>query len=285
PPGAGKSLLAKTLVSILPPLTEQEAIEVTKIHSICGLTQKGLITARPFRAPHHTTSPVGLIGGGSFIKPGEVSLAHHGVLFLDEFTEFDRLSLESLRQPMEDRQITISRAMGSVTFPARFCLLAAANPCRCGYWGSEQQQCCCSATQVSSYQRRLSGPILDRIDLQLYVQAVKTEKLAKAKLSAESSVRISERVIQARAQQTQRFKNTPYFTNADLSSSAVKEFFPLMNTGQKFLQQAANNLKLSARSYFKLIKVAQTIADLAGEDQVVVAHLAEALSYREGRRE
>ncbi len=282
PPGAGKSLLAKTFPSILPPLTEQEAIEVTKIFSIAGLTDKqGLITTRPFRSPHHTISQAGLVGGGSNLKPGEISLAHRGVLFLDEIPEFSRTALEALRQPMEDGVVTIARAAGSARYPASFTLIAAANPCPCGYFGSKQKKCRCSPLIIERYHQKLSGPVLDRIDVRLHVDAVKLKALtAKDKGKNESSVQIRKRVIKARKRQLKRYQNTPYLTNSELMSKDVKHFLKLTDSADRLLTQATTNLNLSARSYFKVIKVAQTIADLAGKDKIEAEFISEALQYR-----
>ena len=282
PPGAGKSLLAKTFPSILPPLTEQEAIEVTKIFSIAGLTHKqGLITTRPFRSPHHTISQAGLVGGGSNLKPGEISLAHRGVLFLDEIPEFSRTALESLRQPMEDGVVTIARAAGSARYPASFTLIAAANPCPCGYFGSKQKKCRCSPLIIERYRQKLSGPVLDRIDVRLHVDAVKLKSLTtKDKGKSESSAQIRKRVVKARKQQLKRYHKTSYLTNSELMSKDVKRFLKLTDSADKLLTQATASLGLSARSYFKIIKVAQTIADLAGKNKIETEFISEALQYR-----
>ena len=282
PPGAGKSLLAKTFPSILPPLTEQEAIEVTKIFSIAGLThQTGLITTRPFRSPHHTISQAGLVGGGSNLKPGEISLAHRGVLFLDEIPEFSRAALEALRQPMEDGVVTIARAAGSARYPASFSLIAAANPCPCGYFGSKQKKCRCTPQVIERYRQRLSGPVLDRIDVKLHVDAVDIKALTeKEKSQNETSAQIRKRVIKARQRQLKRYQGTPYLTNSELISKDVRRLLKLTNGANQLLTQAATNLALSARSYFKIIKVAQTIADLAGEEVIQREFISEALQYR-----
>lgn len=283
PPGAGKTMLARTLPSILPSLTESEALEVTKIYSITGNLPPGesLVKHRPFRAPHHTTSRIGLIGGGSHPLPGEISLAHRGVLFADEFPEFPRHVLEALRQPMEDGFVTISRAAGTVTYPAKFMLIAAANPCPCGNWGSETKRCTCLPGMTSRYQKRISGPIIDRIDLHVSVPAVRVEKLTGAGgIKAEVSKTIQQRVQQAREIQLKRFAKVNLRANVEMSTRAVKEFCPLTSEVLSFLQQAVARLSLSARSYYRVIKVSRTIADLNGEKNIAVVHAAEALQYR-----
>lgn len=284
PPGAGKTMLARALPGILPDLTENEALEVTKIYSITGNLPAGesVIKNRPFRAPHHTISRIGLIGGGSHPMPGEISLAHRGVLFLDEFSEFPRSVLEAMRQPIEDGVVTISRAAGTLTFPAKFILVAASNPCPCGYFGDPQKQCTCLPGAIQRYQKRLSGPILDRIDLHLEVPAVKIEKLVaeKEKETRESSKSIKKRVQKARDLQTKRFRHTSLSNNSEMSTREVKEFCPLTSECLTLLRQAAISLNFSARSYYRIIKVARTIADLSGEEQILPSHLAEALLYR-----
>jgi magnesium chelatase family protein len=281
PPGAGKSMMAKAMVSILPPLTEQETIEITKVYSVCGLTHQGLIKTRPFRSPHHTTSQVGLIGGGRTLKPGEISLAHRGILFLDEFPEFTRASLEALRQPLEDGNISVSRAAGSATYPANFCLIAAANPCMCGFRGCVDKICSCSDHEWQKYQKKLSGPILDRIDMHLRVGQVKVEELGvRIKDVGCSSLEIRKKIIKARELQAKRFKNTSFITNSDLDSKSVKKYCSLSVKARNLLNQAAKKLGLSARSYFKMIKIARTIADLEGKNQVEENNMAEALGFR-----
>ena len=284
PPGSGKTMLARALPGILPPLNEKESLEVTEIYSITGNIPPGgsLIKIRPFRAAHHTTSRVGLIGGGSKPHPGEISLAHCGVLFLDELPEFPRSTLESLRQPLEDGIINISRAAGSTNFPARFMLVAAANPCPCGFLGDPKRECRCSPRQISKYQSRLSGPLMDRIDLHISVPAVDTEKLileTKAK-KPESSEKIKKRVTEARKIQTKRFSNLKIHANAEMRNKEVRKFCRLDPSAQLILKQAVNSYHLSARTYFRLIKIARTIADLAGEKQIRSSHVAEALQYR-----
>lgn len=280
PPGSGKTLLARTLPSILPTLSLEEALETTKIYSISGLIQEeGLITTRPFRSPHHTTSHVGLIGGGTFPKPGEISLAHRGVLFLDELPEFSRFTLEALRQPLEDGIVSISRSSGRISFPAKFMLIGAANPCPCGYYGDTKKQCKCSPTQISKYQKRLSGPLLDRIDIHLDVPAVAVEKLTTAH-DAPSSQDIQARVQEARERQRERFTQTLLTSNADMQSRDIKQFCPLSPSCVTLLKQAVEKLSLSARSYYRCIKLARTIADLAGANDIETAHIAESLQYR-----
>jgi magnesium chelatase family protein len=282
PPGAGKTLLARTLPSILPFLTEDEALEVTKIYSVTGNLPPGesLIKFRPFRSPHHTTSRIGLIGGGTHPMPGEISLAHRGVLFLDEFPEFPRHVLEALRQPMEDGVVTISRALGSVSYPSKFMLVAAANPCPCGNFGSLEKRCTCLPGVVSRYQKRISGPILDRIDLHVFVPAVKTEKLTSEAGETECSEHIRRRVQKARNRQTERLRKTGCISNADMSTKEVKQLCALSSDVTKFLSRAVDQFSLSARSYYRVLKVARTIADLSADADITVSHIAEALQYR-----
>lgn len=282
PPGAGKTMLARTLPSILPTLTEEEALEVTKIYSVTGNLPSGesLIKFRPFRAPHHTTSRIGLIGGGTHPSPGEISLAHRGVLFLDEFPEFPRHVLEALRQPIEDGVVTISRAVGTMRYPAAFTLLAAANPCPCGNFGSETKRCTCLPGMVTRYQKRVSGPIIDRIDLHVSVPAVRPEKFDGPVHRSESSKSIQNRVQKARGYQLKRFEKTNRKANADMSTRDIKEFCSLSSEAAAFLRQAVTRMGLSARSYYRVIKVSRTIADLAQEKEIHLQHIAEALQYR-----
>jgi magnesium chelatase family protein len=280
-PGSGKTMLARALPGILPDLTKEEALEVTKIYSITGKLANGnsIIKRRPFCSPHHTISRIGLIGGGTRPLPGEISLAHRGVLFLDEFPEFPRHVLEALRQPMEDGVVTISRASGTISYPARFVLIAAANPCPCGFLGDEKRQCRCSPAEIIRYQKRLSGPILDRIDLHVDVPAVNVDKLTKDYV-AESSATIRKRVQKARFLQQKRFKKSYLTCNSEMQPKEIKEFCPLDNESLNLLRQAVTQMNLSARSFYRIIKVARTIADLGEEEKIKVNHLAEALQYR-----
>jgi magnesium chelatase family protein len=279
-PGAGKTLLARSFVSILPDLAKPEMLEVTRIYSVAGLLgSQALITIRPFRSPHHTTSRIGLIGGGSNPMPGEISLAHRGVLFLDEFAEYERGTLEALRQPMEDGIVTISRAAGTVAYPSRFLLLAASNPCPCGYLGHPTRRCTCPALAVQKYQKRLSGPILDRIDLHIDIPPVSFDKLHGEEVAESSSV-IKRRVIAARERQLIRLQRVHKYANAEMSSVDVRKLCTISDGATSLLRDAAAHMSLSARSHFKIIKVAQTIADLAQSDTIMDEHLAEALQYR-----
>lgn len=281
PPGSGKTLLARTLPTILPKMNRHEAIEVTKIYSVAGMlpNDKPLITERPFRTPHHTASGVALVGGGKFPRPGEISLAHRGVLFLDEFPEFPRIVLENLRQPLEDGIITISRAQGTITFPARFTLVASQNPCPCGYASDPDRHCTCSPMQINNYQKRVSGPIIDRIDLHVEVPRVKFEKLNKNEL-AESSEKIRERVEKARQIQQRRFANKNLQSNSEMRGQEIKEFCQLTDESVNLLRQAVTQMHLSARGYHRILKLARTIADLGGQENIQTEHLAEALQYR-----
>ncbi len=281
-PGSGKTMLARALPGILPTLTESEALEVTKIYSITGNLPEGesIVIKRPFRSPHHTTSRIGLIGGGTNPMPGEISLSHRGVLFLDEFPEFPRHVLEALRQPMEDGIISISRAKGSISYPAKFLLVAALNPCPCGYYGDLKRPCTCLPGMVSRYQKRISGPILDRIDIHIDVPSVETQKLISDQTQKECSKDIQKRVQEAREMQSARFTGTNIKSNSEMSTRDVKKFCALSDDCQTMLTSAVTQMNLSARSYFKVIKVARTIADLAQEKNISVNHIAEAIQYR-----
>lgn len=281
PPGAGKTLLAKGMASILPKMSEQEVLEVSKIYSVAGFLSSGnpLIFQRPFRAPHHTISDIALIGGGQFPRPGEISLAHRGVLFLDEFPEFPRRVLEALRQPLEDGVVTISRAQSSICYPARFILIASQNPCPCGFYQDPHHSCVCTPYQIIKYQKKVSGPLLDRIDIHLEVPELKTDILVSEK-EAESSSKVRERVEIARAIQKERFLNKKIFTNAEISSKEIKKYCQLEKEVSNFFRKAIDQLHLSVRSFHKILKIARTIADLAGSEFILKDHLAEALQYR-----
>lgn len=281
PPGSGKTMIARCVPSIMPKLTFEEALEVTKVHSIAGeLDQSsGIIKSRPFRTPHHTASTVSLVGGGRDAKPGEVSLASNGVLFLDELPEYSRTTLETLRQPLEDGVITVSRASGSFEYPANFMLVASMNPCPCGSYGSKTSTCTCSAAQIQSYLKRLSGPLLDRIDLKIDVDRVDFLDLSNRSLE-ESSVEIRKRVEQARDIQTKRFEGTSIHTNAKMNSKMVNEFCKLNESCEALVKLAFEKYKMSARGYTRILKVARTIADLDGSEKIKENHIAEALAYR-----
>ncbi len=282
PPGTGKTLLAKALPSILPKPTIEEVLEITKIYSVAGLLNinQGLISQRPFRSPHHTTSGVALVGGGSTPKPGEISLAHRGVLFLDEFPEFSRAVLENLRQPLEDGVVTVARISSTASFPAQFTLVAAQNPCPCGYYSDPTKACICTPAQIMKYQKKISGPMLDRIDLHVEVGRIEYDKLS-SDLNGESSADIQVRVQQARDIQTKRFidsKNVK--TNSEMSVKEIREFCALDSEGQAFMKAAVVKMYLSARSYHRVLKLARTIADLAKTNRIEIPHLAEAIQYR-----
>jgi magnesium chelatase family protein len=284
-PGAGKTMLARALPGILPSLNEAESLEATKIHSAAGIIppRGALLVTRQFRSPHHTASQVGLIGGGTRPHPGEISLAHRGVLFLDEFNEFPRSVLEALRQPLEDGFVTISRSQERVLYPARFMLVASANPCPCGYLNHPKKACICSAQQIRKYQKRISGPLLDRIDLHINVPPLDVGELAenqKASEFLEPSKKIRERVLLAREIQQKRFAQDAIQVNAEMKNSHIKKYCPLSKEVEQILQQASQKFQLSARSYLKMIKVSRTIADLEGAPTITVSHMAEALQYR-----
>ncbi|MDB5186474.1 MAG: hypothetical protein JWL85_997 [Candidatus Saccharibacteria bacterium] len=277
PPGTGKSMLAKAVPSILPPMQLEEMLEVTHLHSLADKQYDQIVTERPFRAPHHTSSDTSIIGGGAKPKPGEISLSHHGILFFDELPEFSRATLEALRQPLEDRTITVARARDSITFPANFMLVATSNPCPCGYYGT-RKACTCMPAQIVNYQRKLSGPILDRIDLYVEVDEVDHASLL-ARTSAEPSATIRNRVMRARERQLNRYKDAK-IRNASLNNRQIKQHVIITSEAQALFNTAAERLGMSARSYMKTIKVAQTIADLDGIDQIEIPHVTEALQYR-----
>ena len=282
PPGSGKTMLAKRLPTILPPLEFEAALELTKIHSVAGLTGRaGLVTERPFRSPHHTISDAGLVGGGALPRPGEVSLAHHGVLFLDELPEFDRSVLEVLRQPLEDRRVTISRAAMTLTFPASFMLAAAMNPCACGFFNDPTRECRCTPLQIQRYVNRVSGPLLDRIDIHVDVPAVRFKELSdRGSPEGETSASVRARVVAARARQLERFRGSSVFANAQMSSRLIRRHCRLDPEGERLLEQAMTRQGLSARAYGRILKVGRTIADLEGAAEIRPAHVAEAVGYR-----
>jgi magnesium chelatase family protein len=283
PPGSGKTLLARCLPSILPPMGEEERIEVSQIYSVAGLLLAGLMSERPYRNPHHTTSAIALVGGGSNPKPGEITLAHKGILFLDEFPEFPRSVLEALRQPMEDGFVTIARAQGTVKFPARFTLIAASNPCPCGYYTDPGRECICTASQLYQYQKKISGPILDRIDIHVEVPRISSETLTSEAVSGLSDD-IRARVIQARLRQEKRYGSANTI-NASLSIKEYRSKIVLSSKVKKLLEQAGESLRLSGRAHSKVVKVAQTICDLEGSDEIKPEHIAEALQYRQKTNE
>ncbi len=287
PPGAGKTMLAKRLPTILPPLTLQEALETTKIHSVAGKLPENatLISKRPFRSPHHTISDAGLVGGGGIPQPGEISLAHNGVLFLDELPEFKRTVLEVMRQPMEERKIIISRAKVALEFPASFMLIASMNPCPCGFYNHPEKECTCPPGAVQKYLNKISGPLLDRIDLHVEVTPVAFNELSSNDRS-EKSESIRERVIKAMDRQSERYKDNPgVYCNAQMSSKMLKEICVISQAGSNLLKVAMERLNLSARAYDRILKVSRTIADLEGSDEIKVEHLAEAIQYRSLDRE
>ena len=287
PPGAGKSMMAKRIPTILPPLTLQEALETTKIHSVAGKIDRNtsLMAQRPFRSPHHTISDVALVGGGAFPQPGEISLAHNGVLFLDELPEFKRTVLEVLRQPLEDRKIAISRAKFAVEYPASFMLVASMNPCPCGYYNHPDRECVCSPGMVQKYLSRISGPLLDRIDMHIEIIPVPFDKLSNA-APAEPSVRIRERVMKARQIQELRFKDAEgVYCNAQMSSKMLRKYAVIDSEGQELLKSAMLRMNLSARAYDRILKVSRTIADLDESESIQMSHLAEAINYRNLDRE
>ncbi len=282
PPGSGKTMLARRIPTILPPMTEEEAVETTKIYSVAGLLPSGigLIRTRPFRAPHHTVSDVALIGGGSIPRPGEVSLAHNGVLFLDELPEFNRQALEALRQPLEDGIVRISRARGTATFPARFMLVAAMNPCPCGHYGDKRHACTCTLSAIKRYQGKISGPLLDRIDIFVSVQPLEYEEFRGAR--SEPSRKIRERVQEARERQLHRFREYPgIYANSQMTPSLLERYCRLDESAEALLKQAATRMGISARGITRILKLSRTIADLEGTDRIEVHHVAEAIQYRQ----
>jgi magnesium chelatase family protein len=287
PPGAGKTMLAKRLPTVLPPLSLQEALETTKIHSVAGKLPENasLINKRPFRSPHHTISDVALVGGGSVPQPGEISLAHNGVLFLDELPEFKRTVLEVMRQPMEERRVTISRAKVALDFPANFMLIASMNPCPCGFYNHPEKECTCPPGAVQKYLNKISGPLLDRIDLHVEVTPVSFSELSN-QTKGEASTQIRERVIKAREIQAERYKETPgVYGNAQMSSKQLRQICVIGQAGEALLKRAMEKLNLSARAYDRILKVSRTIADLAASEDIKVEHLAEAIQYRSLDRE
>ena len=281
PPGSGKTLLARSVPSILPRMIIEEALEVTKIYSVSGMlpSDMPLMLQRPFRAPHHTISHAGLVGGGRIPRPGEISLSHRGVLFLDELPEFGQNVLEVMRQPLEDKVVTISRAQGTITYPANFMLVAAMNPCPCGYYGDPVKECTCSAMAIARYQKRISGPLMDRIDIHVEVPRVDYEKLAD-KRQVETSEAIRKRVQAARSRQLERFRGTPVTANTEMGPTEVRDFCQTDASGEKLLKAAMQQLHLSARAYHRVLKLARTIADLAESEMILANHVAEAIQYR-----
>ncbi len=282
PPGSGKTMLAKAFATILPQLEVSEALEITNVHSIAGLTSEKnpVATQRPFRAVHHTASGVAIVGGGNPPQPGEISLSHRGVLFLDEFAEFPQKTLEVLRQPLEDGVVTVSRASGSCTFPAKMMLIAAMNPCPCGFWGDGQKECICGPAQISRYQGRISGPLLDRIDLHVEVPRIPFDKLSNME-TGESSAQVRERVQKAREAQQKRFQGKKVNANAEMSSALVKEFCEIGDDSQQLLKSAVQQMNLSGRAFYRILKLARTIADLVESENIELPHVAEAIQYRE----
>jgi len=283
PPGSGKTMIAKRIPTILPPMSFEESVETTKIWSVSGLIQAGesLVKQRPFRSPHHTTSSIALIGGGSYPKPGEVSLAHNGVLFLDELTEFKRDVLEVLRQPLEDKTVTVSRAKNTLSFPASFMLIASMNPCQCGHYGDLNKECTCNKYQIIKYRSKISGPLMDRIDIQIEVPALKIDEITSEQPSqTESSEEIKKRVIRARNKQYERFQNTKIYCNAQMGPKEIKKYCKIDDKAKELLKTAIDKMGFSARAYDRILKVARTVADLEDSQMISVQHIAEAIKYR-----
>jgi magnesium chelatase family protein len=281
PPGSGKTMLAKRLPTILPPLTFNESIETTKIYSVVGMlsSNQALVTKRPFRSPHHTISDAGLIGGGHMPRPGEVSMAHNGVLFLDELPEFKKHVLEVLRQPLEDLKVTISRAASTITYPASFMLVAAMNPCPCGYYSDPKHECRCTYQQIHKYRSKVSGPLMDRIDIHVEVPAVPYKDLS-GKSRSESSADILKRVLAARLMQSERFVKTKIFSNSQMASRHIKKYCHIDDASSNLLETAIDKLGLSARAFNRILKIARTIADLDGKNDIQANHISEAIQYR-----
>lgn len=277
PPGTGKTMLAKAFCGILPSLSFEDILEVTSIHSVAGVLSKGIITEPPFRSPHHTSSYVSIVGGGMFLKPGEVTLAHRGVLFVDEFPEFDRKVIDSLRQPLEDKLINVSRAKGTAVFPANFILIATMNPCPCGYFKSNKE-CICTQNQINNYQKKVSGPIVDRIDMWVEVSVVDYDKLSNITDKGDNNETIKKRIVLARQKQKERFLNSK--TNNDMSVKDIEKYIKINQQVKEILNQSAKKMNLSARAYHKIIKLSRTIADLDNSDEILTKHLLEALRYR-----
>ena len=280
-PGSGKSMLARRLPSILPDMTRQESLQTTEVYSVAGMTDPShpLVTRRPFRSPHHTASPVSLSGGGTVPRPGEISLAHNGILFLDELPEFDKTALETLRQPLEDGVVTITRVSGSLTLPSRFMLVCAMNPCRCGWYGHPSGRCTCSESQVESYMRRISGPLLDRIDMHIEVPSVEYEAMRRRE-KPETSAQVRQRVNAARDIQKRRFAGTAVSCNAYMTPAMIGEYCLLDQAGERLMKGAFDRLGLTGRSHDRILRMARTIADLDGSERIEAAHLAEAIQYR-----